>query len=114
MARKKKTTSTKKRDYPPLDDIEVVDEKPIETVKKKTLDEKLDAEAICPTCGKPVETHKCRLCGATKSINAASGNVIWMRNGRVVAAFQDSKTAYVNMATRHGIPRDEWPEQFKK
>jgi ribosomal protein L24E len=82
------------------------------TKKKKAAEKKMAAEAICP-CGKPVETHKCRFCGATKSINQASGHVIWMRNGRVVRAFQDEKKAYVEMAEQYGIPEAEWPEQFR-
>ena len=79
-----------------------------------TDEEKMNAEAICPTCGKPVPTHKCVLCGATKSINSVSGNVIWMRNGRVVAAFRDEKDAYVRMAVQYGIPASEYPERFKE
>ena len=79
----------------------------------ETDEQKMTAEAICPTCGKEVLTHMCRFCGATKSINSVSGNVIWMRNGRVVEAFRDEKQAYVNMAVRYGIPESEWPERFK-
>ena len=71
------------------------------------------ADVLCPTCGKPVEGHKCRLCGATKTVNQASGNVMWMRNGRLVAAFHDEKAAWVKMAEKHGIPKAEWPEKFK-
>lgn len=73
----------------------------------------LRAEAICPTCGVDVDGHKCRLCGAGKTISSVSGNVIWMRNGRVVAAFRDEKQAFINMAERHGIPEKEWPERFR-
>ena len=79
---------------------------------KKTKEEISDA--ICPTCAKPVEGHKCRLCGATKAINDVSGNVIWMRNGRVIAAFRDAKKAYVAMARRCGIPESEYPEKFRE
>lgn len=67
--------------------------------------------AICP-CGKPVDTHRCRFCGAVKTVNSVSGNEIWMRNGQVVAAFQDSKTAYVEMAQKWGIPKERWPPEF--
>jgi predicted amidophosphoribosyltransferase len=79
----------------------------------KSDEDKMAAEAICPTCGKPVPTHKCRFCGATKSINSATGNVVWMKNGRVVEAFQDAKQAYIKTAIRHHIPESEWPEKFR-
>ena len=72
------------------------------------------AEAICPTCGVLVETHRCRLCGAVKTINPVSKNLIWMRNGRLVAGFHDEKQAYVRMAMQHGIPKEDWPERFKE
>lgn len=86
----------------------VVNDKILEAVEKK-----MAAEAICPKCVKPVAGHICRFCGSTKAINDASGNVIWMLNGRVVAAFQDEKAAYVQMAARSGIPQAEWPERFR-
>jgi hypothetical protein len=70
-------------------------------------------EAICPTCNKGVEGHKCRFCGATKTINQVSGNLIWMRNGRVISAFKDEKIAWVQMANANGIPKDKWPERFR-
>lgn len=76
-----------------------------------TNEEKSDA--ICPTCGVEVKTHKCRLCGAVKVISSVSGNLIWMRNGRVVAAYRDEKEAYVKMAKQYGISEDEWPERFR-
>ncbi len=84
-------------------------------VFEKILSAKEDPiiDAICPSCGKEVETHKCRLCGATKTINSVSGNVIWMRNGRVVKAFHDEKEAYTKMAQQYNISRDQWPEEFK-
>jgi len=77
---------------------------------------KLDeADSICPSCGVTVSNNKCRLCGARKTINSVSGNVIWMRNGRIVpgGAFQDDKAAWVDMALRYNIPRNEWPEKFR-
>lgn len=80
-------------------------------VKDMTPEER--ADAICPTCGVGVSGHKCRLCGATKSVNAASGNQIWMRNGRLIAAFRDGREAYVRMASQYGIPENEWPEEFR-
>lgn len=72
------------------------------------------ANAICPTCGKLVEGHKCRLCGAVKTINSVSGNLIWMRNGRLVRAFHDEKQAYIQMAKLHGISEEEWPKEFRE
>lgn len=74
-----------------------------------------EADSICPSCGVVVSDHKCRLCGARKTINSVSGNVIWMRNGRIVpgGAFQDDKAAWVDMALRYNIPRNEWPEKFR-
>jgi succinate dehydrogenase/fumarate reductase-like Fe-S protein len=81
--------------------------------KAETEIDKLALEALCPKCGVAIEGHKCRLCGATKSISDVSGNVVWMINGRVLAAFKDSRDAYVEMAKRHGIPESEWPDKFK-
>jgi len=85
-------------------------------IQEEIKDEEIEAkaEAICPSCGVKVFDHKCRLCGATKNISQVSGNVIWMRNGRVVAAFDDVKQAFVKMAIKYGIPISEYPEQFKK
>ena len=83
----------------------------MKTEGKKTKEEMSDA--ICPTCAKPVEGHRCRLCGATKAINDVSGNVIWMRNGRLICAFADARRAYVQMAIRCEIPKELWPEEFK-
>ena len=76
-------------------------------------EKEMAAEALCPTCGKEVLTHKCNLCGATMCISQVSGNVIWMRNGRVVAAFTDERVAYVKMAEKYGIPKENYPERFK-
>lgn len=84
-----------------------------ELLVSETEEQMLEAEALCPKCGKPVLTHKCRLCGSTKSISSVSGNVIWMLNGRVVAAFRDSRRAYTEMANRHGIPQNEWPKEYR-
>lgn len=74
---------------------------------------KIVNNAICPSCGVEVENYKCRLCGARLTINSVSGNAIWMRNGRVVSAFEDEKKAYIEMAKRYGIPVERWPEQFR-
>jgi hypothetical protein len=82
-------------------------------VKKAKEAKKQTPEFICPSCGKPVETHKCRLCGATRTVSQVSGNIIWMKNGRVVAAFDDEKQAYMRMAKQYGIPEKDWPERFK-
>lgn len=73
----------------------------------------INSEVVCPSCGKPIEGHRCRLCGATRTVNSVSGNVIWMRNGRVVEAFHDEREAYVKVAMKHSIPVEEWPERFK-
>lgn len=71
------------------------------------------ADAICPSCGVEVQRGKCRLCGARRAINDVSRNVIWMRNGKLVAAFKDEKQAYVRMAIQWDIPQDRWPERFR-
>jgi hypothetical protein len=89
--------------------------------KKKTVSEEIPdnasefigSESICPTCGRGVATHRCRLCGATRTVSSVSGNVIWMRNGRVVAAFADEKQAFIKMAMHYGIPETEWPKKFR-
>jgi predicted RNA-binding Zn-ribbon protein involved in translation (DUF1610 family) len=71
------------------------------------------ADALCPTCGKVVEGHKCRLCGNVKTINQVSGQLIWMRGGRLVRAFHDEKQAYVRIARENGIPEEKWPKEFR-
>lgn len=83
-----------------------------ESKKKKVDEKKMMAESICP-CGKEVLTHRCRFCGAVKTINSVSGNVMWMRNGRLISAFRDEKQAYIRMAEKWGIPKENWPEKFK-
>jgi hypothetical protein len=72
------------------------------------------ADSLCPTCGVFIESHRCRLCGATRTVNAVSGNVIWMRNGRLVAAFHDEKSAWQRVAQEHGIPDDQTPARFRE
>lgn len=80
--------------------------------KRISKDEKkVDMDAICP-CGKEVVGHKCRFCGATKTINSVSGNLMWMRNGRLISAFRDEKQAYVEMAKKWGISKSRWPKKF--
>ena len=68
--------------------------------------------AICP-CGTEGVDYRCVNCGATRHINSVSGNLTWMRNGRIAAAFHDERAAYIEMANEHGIPRERWPEQFR-
>ena len=82
-------------------------------MKEVNANEADPVESLCPKCGVPVPTHKCRLCGSVRTINQVSGNVIWMKNGRVVRAFIDSKHAYVEMAKAHNIPKEEWPKEFR-
>jgi hypothetical protein len=59
------------------------------------------------------EDDMCRLCGAARKINKSTGNVIWVRRGRLVAAFDDEREAYIVMAKRNGIPEDRWPEKYR-
>lgn len=92
--------------------VKELKKKPMVKVEEKTPKE-IMYEAICPTCKKGVETHKCRLCGATKTINQVSGQMIWMRNGRIVAAYKDDKIAWVKMAIANNIPKDKWPDRFR-
>ena len=70
-------------------------------------------DAMCPTCKKFIASHKCRFCGAVRTVNNVSGNVIWMKNGRVVKAYNDSKAAFLEAAKTHDIPKELWPEEFK-
>ena len=53
----------------------------------------------CPSCGGHTEektdkeigpTNECAGCGAFTTTNPVSGNLIWMLNGRVLAAPQDT------------------------
>jgi methionyl-tRNA synthetase len=73
-----------------------------------------EIEGICPGCGKEMGEYRCRFCGTTKTINQVSGNVIFMRNGRIVSAFTDEKAAFIQMAIKHNIPQEQWPKQFKE
>lgn len=72
------------------------------------------SDAICPRCQREVSTHRCHLCGSVRTVNAVSGNVVWMLNGRVVEAFHDERSAYIQVAQRCGIPVSEWPKRFSK
>ena len=83
--------------------------KKLETIEEPMLE---TGDSICPACGVAVD-YRCRLCGATKSINSVSGNVIWMRNGRLIAGFKDEKQAFLNMAERWNVPESLWPDKFK-
>jgi len=68
----------------------------------------------CFMCGGDLNPESmCRDCGATRQISQVSGNIIWVRNGQLVAAFQDEKDQWVKMAKRNGIPESEWPERFR-
>lgn len=59
------------------------------------------------------EENKCCKCGAERKISQVSGNIIWVRNGRVVAAFQDEKDQFLKVAERYNIPPEQWPERFR-
>jgi hypothetical protein len=48
-----------------------------------------------------------------RQINLSTGNIIWVRNGKVVAAFDDEKEAYRASAKRNGIPMERWPDKYK-
>lgn len=68
----------------------------------------------CYPCGGDMEGRStCRLCGAGRQINQSTGNIIWTRNGRLVAAFDDERDAYIAMAERDNIPIEKWPEKFR-
>ena len=83
-------------------------------VKKKQVEVKPsnDMCSICPMCGKQVETHRCADCGCTKTINAVSGNVMWMKNGRLIVAFHNEKQAYINIAEKYNIPKNKYPKKY--
>jgi len=84
------------------------------TKKKEKIVQKEKAPTyICPYCGNIVEGHKCRICGAIRTVNPVSKHVIWMKNGRVLAAFNDEKSAYTRMAEKYGIPKEKWPKEFR-
>lgn len=78
-----------------------------------TVLKEVTPDGICPTCGIPVVGHRCLFCGATKTVNQVSRNVMWMRNGHLVAAFHDEKAAWCEIAERFNISKEEWPEQFR-
>ena len=68
----------------------------------------------CYCCGGDLNAEDmCRLCGATRQINLSTGNIIWVRRGKLVAAFDDERDAYIAMAEREGIPVERWPEKFR-
>lgn len=75
-------------------------------------------ELITGGDGRPDElrddnTATCRLCGAVRQINQSTGNIIWVRQGRLVAAFDDERESYIAMAERNNIPVDRWPEKYR-
>lgn len=92
-------------------------EKAPEPETRESAPVEINEHLLCPTCKDGGEinaaSRKCRLCGARQTVNQVSGNVIWMRNGHIVRAFKDEKDAYTSMATRYGIPRSQWPEDFR-
>jgi len=65
----------------------------------------------CPLCHtateiKIVDGEKlvhCPACGAVKDINPNSGNVIWMKNGRVTLAEEDVKQQQQKHLKRYGF-----------
>ena len=65
-------------------------------------------ERLCPACGTAVYTHRCLGCRATVEVQPVNGMVVWMRNGRLVRAFRNEHKAYVEVATKMGIPSSEW------
>lgn len=68
----------------------------------------------CYICGGDLDDEKvCRSCGAAMQVSQVSGNIIWVRAGRVLAAFQDEKDQWVKMAKRCNIPEADWPERFR-
>lgn len=68
----------------------------------------------CYCCGGPLNDESmCRHCGAQRQINKSTGNVIWVRRGKLVAAFDDEREAYRAMAKANGIPYEKWIEKYK-
>lgn len=51
----------------------------------------------CPACDEYLIDNKCRLCGMEKTFSNTSGNVIFMRKGRVYSAPQDESDAIERM-----------------
>lgn len=74
-------------------------------------DQTVEELFICPADGQ-LTSFRCRLCGATRHTNQVSNNIVWMRNGRIVEAFTDALAAWVLMANRYQIPKEDWPVQF--
>lgn len=62
----------------------------------------------CPLCNhetviKKIDDEKvtqCPSCGAFKDVNPNSGNVVWMKNGRVVMATEDIKNQQKDAESR--------------
>ncbi|OGE32373.1 hypothetical protein A3C59_05255 [Candidatus Daviesbacteria bacterium RIFCSPHIGHO2_02_FULL_36_13] len=46
---------------------------------------------------------QCHSCGAFKDINPNSGNIVWMKNGRVVLAEEDVKEQRKKHFKRYGF-----------
>ncbi len=89
-------------------------ERAYEPTKEEVDAVKNVGNSICP-CGETGIDYRCKKCGATKHINPVSGNLIWMKSGRIVpgGAFNDEKEAYVKMAINWNIPKEQWPVQFR-
>ena len=68
----------------------------------------------CPSCEKAIRGLKCDSCGAEMSINQNSGNVIWMRRGRVILAPDDKKEQWIKHAEAWAVEKDQWPDEFKE
>lgn len=68
----------------------------------------------CYPCGEEMkDLIRCTKCGAERQISQTTGNVIWMRRGRLISAFQDEKEAWIEMAKRWKVSRELWPDRFK-
>jgi hypothetical protein len=57
---------------------------------------------------------KCRLCGAERKINNNTGNLMWVRDGQILATPEDAKQAFIKMAEVQGIPVSQWPDKYKE
>jgi len=53
------------------------------------------------TVSKVEEFFKCRACGAEQRISNVSGNVIWLRGGKVVLAEKDTIDQWNKMVDRY-------------
>lgn len=51
----------------------------------------------CISCGKEMDSLACGFCGAEKKLNKTSGNLLWMKNGRVISAPVEEEEARERM-----------------